>query len=311
MEHPFSQPTPARVVALRPTAVKLRDLFLREVAVASTLRTYAFVLDSFQAFVGCDLSLARRDDVRAYRDHLRDLGRAPATIRKHIGTLKALYAFGAAEQLLDVNIAQGIKAPASSRTSPRHGISTNEVRLLLQALDPASLVDQRDRLLILLLSVQAWRISEAIGLRAEDLGEEQGHRVAEVRGKGGTVLRVPLAAVTWDAAHRLAAALKIEHGPLLVHVAKGGTVRNADRPISPQAGWKRVRLLARRAGLGRDIHPHLFRHGAITEALSAGVSLHKVQDFARHADPRTTRTYDGHRQSLGNETVHVLAGRLK
>jgi hypothetical protein len=35
-----------------------------------------------------------------------------------------------------------------------------------------------------------------------------------------------------------------------------------------------------------------------------------VQDFARHEDPRTTRRYDSHRQSLANQTPHVLASVL-
>lgn len=310
MEHPESQPIRSSVVALRPAHRDLRDLFLREVDAASTKRTYGNVLDQFEQFIGRSVTDARRDDIRAYRDHLGCLGRAPGTIRKHAAVLKSLFAFGAAEGLLDRDIAKGIKLPKQGKESPRKGLSMAEVRALLAALDSSTLMGRRDRLLLLLLGVQGWRISEALGLRVEDLGEDQGHRVAVVRGKGGTVFRVPLAAITWEAAQALATDLDVVEGPLLVQVTKGGKVRNPDRPVSTQAGWKRVRYLAQQAGLDREIHPHLFRHGAITEALAAGVPLQKVQDFARHADPRTTRTYDGHRLALGNETPHVLAGRL-
>ena len=80
--------------------------------------------------------------------------------------------------------------------------------------------------------------------------------------------------------------------------------------MSPQAIHKRLRVLAQRAGIQRAVHPHLLRHGAVTAALDAGVPLREGQDFARHADPRTTRRYDSHRRSLNNPTPHVLADKV-
>jgi len=41
-----------------------------------------------------------------------------------------------------------------------------------------------------------------------------------------------------------------------------------------------------------SLHPHDLRHAFVTLALDAGVALHRVQDAAGHADPRTTRHYD-------------------
>jgi len=82
------------------------------------------------------------------------------------------------------------------------------------------------------------------------------------------------------------------------------------RSVSSQAIDKRIKLLARRAGLARRVHAHLLRHGAATAALDAGVPLRSVQDFLRHADPRTTRRYDSHRNSLNNPTPHVLADKV-
>jgi integrase len=54
------------------------------------------------------------------------------------------------------------------------------------------------------------------------------------------------------------------------------------------------------------------RHSAITIGLDAGVSLRDMQDFARHADPRTTRRYDRARHALNRHVTyaidHYLAG---
>jgi integrase len=159
-----------------------------------------------------------------------------------------------------------------------------------------------------MLVIQGWRIAEVLGLRAGDLHEEAGHKVAVVRGKGGKVLRVPLAAQTWTAVQSWIEAAGIDAGSIFLPVSKGGAVGIS--VISSQAGWKRVVFLARQAGIERHVHPHILRHTAITLALANGVPLHIVQDFARHEDPRTTRRYDSHRQSLNNQTPHVLAAVL-
>jgi hypothetical protein len=59
-----------------------------------------------------------------------------------------------------------------------------------------------------------------------------------------------------------------------------------------------VTRLARRIGCSKHFTPHSLRHSAITAVLNAGVSLRDVQEFARHADPRTTVRYDRARHSL-------------
>lgn len=74
-----------------------------------------------------------------------------------------------------------------------------------------------------------------------------------------------------------------------------------------------IRRLARRAGLASAsaLSPHSLRHTAITEILDAtGGDLRRAQDFACHADPRTTRRYDRRRDQLDNHGAYLLAGRF-
>jgi integrase/recombinase XerD len=73
-----------------------------------------------------------------------------------------------------------------------------------------------------------------------------------------------------------------------------------------------VRRLARAAGIPSwaQLSPHSLRHTAITLALDAGASLHDVQDYAGHADTRTTRRYDHSRDSLGRSPTDTLAAYL-
>jgi site-specific recombinase XerD len=73
-----------------------------------------------------------------------------------------------------------------------------------------------------------------------------------------------------------------------------------------------VAALARDARIEKHVTPHGLRHSAITIGLDAGVSLRHMQDFARHADPKTTRRYDRSRHALNRHATyaitHYLAG---
>jgi integrase len=82
--------------------------------------------------------------------------------------------------------------------------------------------------------------------------------------------------------------------------------------MTEPSAWRLVRRLARRAGLpaADRLSPHSLRHSAITAALNAGVPFRDVQDFAGHADPRTTRRYDRSRNSLDRHATYALASRL-
>jgi hypothetical protein len=76
--------------------------------------------------------------------------------------------------------------------------------------------------------------------------------------------------------------------------------------------WRLIRRLARTAGIpaADQLSPHSLRHSAITAALNAGVPFRDVQDFAGHADPRTTRRYDRSRHNLDRHATYALASRL-
>ena len=300
-----------QIVAFPESEVSLLDAYLRGLPSNATRKVYRRAIKAFGAFLDDRGVLdATRRDVEAYRAHLESLGRAPATVCKVMSAVSGFYGFAVDEELLERNPGSSARRPSLSDSSPRRALSRDEVRALLAAPDITSLVGLRDQAILACLAIQGWRISEVLGLLVEDLDEENGHKVATITGKGSKVSRVPLAAATWAAITSWIQAAGIAAGPVFVGVdRKGGERVVLGKAISQQSVWKRLRLLTRRAGLNRDVHAHLFRHGAITAALDAGVPLRDVQDFARHADPRTTRRYDSHRQSLANPTPHVLAAQ--
>jgi integrase/recombinase XerD len=133
-----------------------------------------------------------------------------------------------------------------------------------------------------MLGLLGLRIFEATGANIDDLGEEHGHRVLLVRGKGDKHVLVPLAPAVARAIERAA----------------------TDRTSGP--------VLLNRRGHRMDRHgaARRLRHTYVTTMLDAGVDLRDVQIAARHADPRTTMRYDRARKNLDRHPNYILAAYM-
>ena len=162
-------------------------------------------------------------------------------------------------------------------------------------------VNPFDFALICLLGLLGLRIFETVGTNIDDLGEEHGHRVLKVRGKGNKVVLVPLPPAVARAVERARGGR--ESGPLLLN--RRGT--RMDR----HSATCRLRRLAADAGVRLPrMHPHMLRHTFVTTMLDAGVDLRDVQIAARHADPRTTMRYDRARKNLDRHPNYILAAYM-
>ena len=82
-------------------------------------------------------------------------------------------------------------------------------------------------------------------------------------------------------------------------------VTSTDNPIDQPYLYRLVKRVARAASVP-EVSPHGIRHSVITLLLDRGHPLHVVQDFAGHADPRTTRRYDRARESLDRTPAYEL-----
>jgi integrase/recombinase XerD len=152
-----------------------------------------------------------------------------------------------------------------------------------------------------MLGLLGLRIFEATGANIEDLGEEHGHRVLRVCGKGTKIVLVPLPPAVGRAIDRATGSRGT--GPILLN--SRGT--RMDR----HAATRRLRQLADTAGVRiARTHPHMLRHTFVTTMLDAGVDLRDVQIAARHADPRTTMRYDRARQNLDRHPNYILAAYM-
>lgn len=243
-----------------------------------------------------------------------DTGAAHSSVCRRLSALSSFYAHLLRHDLIPANPVAGVTRP---RVDPDHtatvGLSRDQARALLTAADTDTGPHRlRTAAITRALLLNGLRIDELAGADITDLGHDAGHRVLTVTRKGGRRARVPLAPATaaalqaylTDRASRPGTPAGRADGPLLA--------TSSGRRLDQAALWRLVRRLARAAGIEHwaALSPHSLRHTAITLALDAGVSLRDVQDFAGHADPRTTRRYDRSRDQLDRNATYALAAYL-
>ena len=244
--------------------------------------------------------LARRHDLELYLRWLQDVRRfKPSTVSRRLSVVAGFYRTCVIDGVLEHPPAEYVRRPTVPPESQTLGLTHLQFEAMLTAARESG--NPFDFALVCLLGLLGLRIFETVGADIEDLGEEHGHRVLRVRGKGGKVVLVPLPPAVSRAVDRAAAERLV--GPLLLN--RRGT--RMDR----HAATRRLRSLAAVAGVRLPrMHPHMLRHTFVTTSIDAGVDLRDVQIAARHADPRTTMRYDRARKNLDRHPNYILAAYM-
>ena len=239
----------------------------------------------------------QRADLENYVRWMQETRRfKPSTISRRFSVTAGFYRTCAIDGVLDHSPAEHVRRPAVSAESPTLGFTHLQFEALLTAARHSP--HPCDFALVAMLGLLGLRIFEATSTDIADLGEEHGHRVLRVCGKGTKIVLIPLPPADSRAIDRTVG--DRTHGPVLLN-SRGSRM---DR----HAATRRLRRLAATAHIqvGRA-HPHMLRHTFVTTMLDAGVDLRDVQIAARHADPRTTMRYDRARQNLDRHPNYTLA----
>ena len=243
---------------------------------------------------------ATRPHIELYLRWLQEVRRhRPSTVSRRLSVVAGFYRTCVIDSVLEHSPADYVRRPNVPAESPTLGLTHLQFEALLTAARQST--NRGDFALVALLGLLGLRIFEATGSDIEHLGEEHGHRVLRVTGKGDKVVLVPLPPAVARAIER--AVEDRTSGPILL--TQRGT--RMDR----HCATRRLRRLAEDAGVQLPrMHPHMLRHTFVTTMLDAGVDLRDVQIAARHADPRTTMRYDRARNNLDRHPNYILAAYM-
>ena len=331
----FAAENAATPPALREQIQEACQAWLHKSLSGDTRSNYERDVRQFLAFSGIPadqperLTVVLPRQVAAWRDHLTELGLTNHSIVRKLSVLRSLYSYLQIYGYTGVNPAHGkfVAAPKVPRDGKTVGLSPEDCRRLLDApivelrkrknateevetiVLPAGI---RDRAIFSILAFTGCRVGEVTRLKVGSFKQNGVHKVLEIHGKGGKERLVPLHK---EAEERLEAWLDTAGirddlaGPLLRprNTARGdGKNGFAARPLTRRAVQKLVEGYVCRLKLDPNVTVHSLRVTALTTARERGSDIIDLQDFAGHADPRTTLTYIRSRDRLSKSPAYVL-----
>ena len=286
----------------------------------NTAKTYAALLGKFTALAAkqnlTDWQSVELKHLMAFLQHerARPLADEPKESTKRlsgesvyleIAALRSFYKFAENEKLLPANIAENLSLPRRWKRLPK-ALSDAEIKKVLMTGDeieksfdmvlpptPENLCDQA---ILELAYASGLRLSELKNLRLEQLHLDAGF--INVIGKGNKERVVPVGRKAIAALNRYIEAgrpkLVTPKSPANVFLTKRGT------PFAAVTLWLHIKNRVRRAGVERNITPHMLRHSFATHLLEHGADLRVIQELLGHASIGTTEIY-----------THVTGQRLR
>ncbi len=212
-----------------------------------------------------------------------------------IAALRAFYRFCEKERLLPLNVAENLSLPRRWKRLPK-SLNDDEIETLLKLPAEPDASDLCDQAMLELAYASGLRLSELRNLRLEQLHLDAGF--VTVIGKGNKERIVPVGRLAVEAIERYLAAgrpkLVTSKSPANLFLTQRGT------PFARVTLWLRVKQRARRAGIERNLTPHMLRHSFATHLLEHGADLRVIQELLGHASIQTTEIY-----------THVAGERLR
>ncbi|HVE79335.1 MAG TPA: site-specific tyrosine recombinase XerD [Gemmatimonadaceae bacterium] len=265
-------------------------LALERGASPRTCEAYARDLVRFVLFASTKGAGAPPDVTpRALRDyvyHLKDLGLAPASIRRNVSAVRSYFRFLLGEGHVVRDPSERLETPRRWRNLP-DVLTVEEVTRLLGAPTLDEPLAFRDRALLEVAYGAGLRVSEWISVAVRDVLLEDG--LVRVFGKGGKERLVPIGR---SAIGAVAVYLR-ELRPRLEHGGGQGVLLLSGRgePLSRMGAWKILRKYVTIVGIQKRVSPHTLRHSFATHLLEGGADLRAVQEMLGHADISTTQIY--------------------
>jgi integrase/recombinase XerD len=212
-----------------------------------------------------------------------------------IAALRAFYKFAENEKFLPANIAENLSLPRRWKRLPK-ALSNDEIKKLLEPENPETPESLCDQAILELAYASGLRLSELKNLRLEQLHLDAGF--INVIGKGNKERVVPVGRTAVEALNRYIEIgrpkLVTPKSPANVFLTKRGT------PFAAVTLWLHIKNRVRRAGVQRNITPHMLRHSFATHLLEHGADLRVIQELLGHASIGTTEIY-----------THVTGNRLR
>ncbi len=166
-------------------------------------------------------------------------------------------------------------------------VSSSELGRLLSAPNGSAISDLRDKALLELFFSTGLRLAELCSLNRDlDLSKDE----FSIRGKGEKVRVVFLSGQAKDAIKAYLSKRDDMEEAMFVQLSKNKTSEK-DLRLTPRSIQRIVKKYAIKAGISKNVTPHMLRHSFATDLLQNGADIRSVQMMLGHANIATTQVY--------------------
>lgn len=257
--------------------------------------SYENDLKRYLKFIATDLRIANLggitlQHIEKYLTELTEMGLEVSTIARNISSIRSFHEFAVAEQIAEANPAELIELPKKAKKLPEI-LSPEEVVSVINEADRTDYAGIRDAAILETLYASGMRVSELTELEMDRLFFEIGF--IRVIGKGNKERLVPVGEHAQQAIEHYIETSRKE----FINPDKPGKTKNRlflnqrGGPLSRMSVWNIVNKYAMKAGIKKNVYPHIFRHSFATHLLEGGADLRAVQEMLGHTSILTTEIY--------------------
>jgi integrase/recombinase XerC len=223
--------------------------------------------------------------VRGFAAASHRKGLDPRSIQRQLASIRSFCNFLIREKVLAQNPGLGVRAPKAAKRLPDTLDPDQMARLLEFRTDDR--LGARDRAIMELFYSSGLRLAELVGLNDDKYSIDLQAQLVRVLGKGNKEREVPVGRYAVQA---IEAWLRERPGVAKPDEPALFVGRNGSR-LGARAIQLRIEHWAKRQGLGRHVHPHMFRHSFASHLLESSQDLRGVQELLGHANIATTQIY--------------------
>ncbi len=245
--------------------------------------------------------------VLRYRRHSIDKNLAPSTINVRLAAIKSLVEMARKLGKTTIDLGDIESIPAETYRDTR-GISVEQFKSMLDAIDPSTPIGVRDYAVLLLFWGNALRRGEIASANIEDFLPQQQKLMILGKGKRAKVAidltdSVSYALEEWMNFHPC----NLSGQPLITSLSHNCYGAR----IAGDSIYRIVQGYAEAAGIERRVSPHRLRHSSITAFLDASDgNIRVAQALSRHSQMNTLTLYDDNRKQQQKGASGVLEGLL-
>ena len=228
-------------------------------------------------------------DLSLYISTLDKQGMSSATISRNIASIKSFFMYLFKNKVVNEDCADKLKAPKIDKKVPEI-LSIEEINLLLNQPSDRSNKEIRDKAMLELLYATGLRVSELVSIRLEDVNLTLNYILCKDQNKERVIPIENAAKYALENYIKNARPDMCGDSDLLFTNLKG-------EKMTRQGFWKLIKSYAKKAGIDKDITPHMIRHSFAAHLVTNGADLKAVQEMLGHSDISTTQIYLKSRQS--------------